>query len=99
MNKIMWMKSMNSFTVFVLAALLFIAVEVRADSLCFVEAGALYDINPTILRAIAKVESNFNPNAVNRNRNGTYDFGVMQINTSWANTLGLERWNTLGDPC
>jgi hypothetical protein len=93
------MKSMNRFIVFTLAALLFTAAEVRADSLCFVEAGALYDINPSILRAIAKVESNFNPKAVNRNRNGTYDFGVMQINSSWASTLGLERWSTLGDPC
>ncbi len=99
MNKMNMMKSMSRFTVFAIAALLFIAAEARADSLCFVEAGALYDINPAILRAIAKVESNFNPNAVNRNRNGTYDFGVMQINSSWAYSLGLERWSTLGDPC
>jgi hypothetical protein len=90
---------MNRFIVFVIAALLCIAAKVEAGSLCFEEAGAQYDINPSILRAIAKVESNFNPNAVNRNRNGTYDFGVMQINSIWAETLGLERWSTLGDPC
>lgn len=70
-----------------------------ADPLCFDEAGAQYGINPQILRAIAKVESDFKPRAINWNTNGSYDFGVMQINSSWAPTLGLERWNTLGDTC
>jgi soluble lytic murein transglycosylase-like protein len=79
--------------------LLLVAFEVQADPLCFDEAGAQYGINPQILRAIAKVESNYNPRAINRNTNGTYDFGVMQINSIWAATLGKERWNALGDPC
>jgi hypothetical protein len=78
---------------------LLIATGARADSLCFDEAGAQYGINPQILRAIAKVESNFNPRAINWNTNGTYDFGVMQINTSWGYALGKEWWSTLGDPC
>jgi hypothetical protein len=81
--------------VFLLAA----SGAVAADSLCFDEAGAKYGINPLILRAIAKVESNFNPRAINWNRNGSYDFGVMQINSSWGYTLGREWWSTLGDPC
>lgn len=59
----------------------------------------MYGINPLILRAIAKVESNFNPAALHRNTNGTYDFGLMQINSSWATVLGKERWNSLGDAC
>lgn len=70
-----------------------------ADPLCFDEAGDQYKINPQILRAIAKVESNYNPRAVNWNRNGTYDFGVMQINSTWGYALGKEWWSTLGDPC
>ncbi|MCL2761524.1 MAG: lytic transglycosylase domain-containing protein, partial [Desulfuromonadales bacterium] len=37
--------------------------------------------------------------AIGRNKNGTYDYGVMQINSSWAKTLGRERWNALSDPC
>ena len=78
---------------------LLVATGARADSLCFEEAGEQYGINPRILRAIAKVESNFNPRAINWNTNGTYDFGVMQINSIWAATLGRERWDTLGDPC
>lgn len=71
----------------------------RAEELCFEEAGVEYSINPQILKAIAKVESNFKPRAVNYNKNGTYDFGVMQINSSWYYTLGKEWWMTLGDPC
>ena len=61
--------------------------------------GGITACNPRILRAIAKVESNYNPRAINRNTNGTYDFGVMQINSLWASVLGKERWNSLGDPC
>ena len=82
-----------------LAVTLFLALGTNAHSFCFEEAGAQYGINPQILRAIAKVESNFNPNAVNKNSNGTFDVGLMQINSSWAATLGKERWNTLGDAC
>jgi hypothetical protein len=70
-----------------------------ASAFCFEEAGSLYGINPLILRAIAKVESNFNPAALHRNTNGTYDFGLMQINSSWASVLGKERWNLQGDAC
>lgn len=90
---------MGKITSFTIASLLFLTTGAQADQLCFDEAGAQYGINPLILRAIAKVESNFNPRAINWNRNGTYDFGVMQINTIWAPVLGIERWNTLGDPC
>ncbi len=66
---------------------------------CFTEAGRSYNIAPVLLWAIAKHESRFNPAAVNRNRNGTYDFGVMQVNSAWYRVLGHERWMSLGDPC
>ncbi|GFO58976.1 hypothetical protein GMST_13010 [Geomonas silvestris] len=85
-------------TICLIAALL-LAFSGKARAFCFEEAGAQYGINPQILRAIAKVESNFNPRAVHRNTNGTFDFGLMQINSSWAPTLGKERWNSLGDAC
>lgn len=73
------------------------AGETRA--FCFEEAGSLYNISPRLLRAIAKVESNFQPDAINRNTNGTYDYGLMQINSSWARVLGNDLWSSLGDPC
>lgn len=54
---------------------------------CFFSAGEYYGVNPHILMAIAKVESGFNPRAVNRNRNGSLDRGIMQINTLWDKHL------------
>jgi hypothetical protein len=90
---------MRIITSFTLAALLLITTGAHAESLCFDEAGAMYGINPLILRAIAKVESDFNSRAINWNTNGTYDFGVMQINSSWASTIGIDQWNRLGDRC
>jgi len=90
---------MVNIRVFFLTAILLVAVGTDAFPFCFEEAGAQYGINPQILRAIAKVESNFNPTAFNRNTNGSYDFGLMQINSIWAPTIGKERWKRLGDAC
>ena len=65
----------------------------------FEEAGQKYNISPVLLWAIAKVESGFNPVALNRNSNGTYDYGVMQINSSWHGQLGKDHWAKLNDAC
>jgi soluble lytic murein transglycosylase-like protein len=55
---------------------------------CWEEAAARYGVNPYVLYAIAKTESNLNPSAINRgNRNGTYDIGLMQINSGWLPEL------------
>lgn len=72
-----------------------------AESFCYQEAGASYGISPTLLHAISQIESNFNPVAINYNTNGSYDFGLMQINSSWEPTLrklGVP-WNSLANPC
>ncbi len=70
-----------------------------AYSFCFEEAGRLYGISPQLLMTIAYVESNYNPGAINKNKDGSYDFGLMQINSRWHYKLGHSRWMTLGDPC
>ena len=61
-------------------------------------AGERYGIPPALLKAIAQVESSLDPQAVNHNKNGSYDFGLMQINTYWQKTLG-DYWNEIADPC
>jgi soluble lytic murein transglycosylase-like protein len=84
---------------FVLVFGLTTAELVSAD--CFDTAAARHSVPADLLRAIACVESNFNAHAVNRNRNGSVDYGVMQINSSWLPELrkfGIEG-DHLWDAC
>lgn len=81
-----------------LTASTLIAMPLSAHSFCFEEAGNYYGISPQLLWSIAKTESNFNPNAINRNTNGSYDYGIMQINSIWSKKLG-KTWSELSDPC
>ncbi|WP_231502453.1 lytic transglycosylase domain-containing protein [Herbaspirillum sp. RV1423] len=70
-------------------------------SACWQEVANWYGINIHLLYAIAKTESNLNPSAMNKNKNGSYDIGLMQINSSWLPTLkkyGVEE-KQLKDPC
>lgn len=72
-----------------------------AHSMCFNEAAAYFQVSPQVLHAIAKHESGLNPNAMNRNTNGTYDIGVMQINSLWLpelSKIGIQ-YENLRDPC
>ncbi|HOI16662.1 MAG TPA: lytic transglycosylase domain-containing protein [Geobacteraceae bacterium] len=71
----------------------------NVSAFCFKEAGIEYGISPLLLRSIAQHESGMNPAAFCRNANGTYDYGLMQINSRWAKVLGTEHWMRLGDPC
>ncbi|WP_334473083.1 lytic transglycosylase domain-containing protein [Arsenophonus sp. PmNCSU2021_1] len=55
---------------------------------CFDKAGSYYQIDPDYLRAIARQESNFNPHA--KNKDGSLDLGVMQINSKTFNAIKNE---------
>lgn len=52
---------------------------------CWDEAAQRYGVSSQLLYAVAKVESHLNPKALNlshRQRTGSYDIGLMQINSS-----------------
>lgn len=70
---------------------------------CFDEAGKRYNVNPKLLESIAKVESSMNPKAMNySNSNGTYDIGLMQINSTWLKKLSefnITESDLINDPC
>ncbi|MBU0993391.1 MAG: lytic transglycosylase domain-containing protein [Proteobacteria bacterium] len=68
-------------------------------SYCFEEAGKKYGVSPVVLQAISKVESNYQIDAKNINRNKSEDRGHMQINSTHKKYLG-EGWEYLTyDPC
>lgn len=79
--------------------LLMLAANAYAS--CWVAASEEYGIPVSVLKAVAKTESGFNPAARNRNTNGTHDIGIMQINSSWLPRL--ERYGiteeSLKEPC
>ena len=80
---------------YLLAALLPLTVL----GFCFENAGNTYGINPTLLESIARVESNMNPRAINKNTNGTSDIGLMQINSAWLRSMSVTANDLLNDPC
>lgn len=54
---------------------------------CFAQAADKYGVPVALLKAIAVQESNGQAHAINRNRNGSFDIGLMQINSAWLPTL------------
>jgi soluble lytic murein transglycosylase-like protein len=68
---------------------------------CLQKASALHGVDLRLLKAVAKVESEYNPRARNSNKNGTGDTGLMQINDWWLPTLsqfGISK-SSLYDAC
>lgn len=87
-----------------LTALAVLAPAPAQAQACWKEAAQRYGISANLLYAIARVESNLNPKAVNRShaqRTGSYDIGLMQINSRHLSVLsrhGIQE-SDLFDPC
>lgn len=73
-----------------------------SDSFCFAEAAARYNVAPQLVWSISRHENpKQDPGAVNQNTDGSYDYGLMQINTIHEPALrraGIS-WESLADPC
>ncbi len=69
---------------------------------CFKNASLKYGVEVNIIRAVAVTESGMKASAKGSlNSDGTYDIGLMQINSSWINELsayGIDEQMLL-DPC
>jgi soluble lytic murein transglycosylase-like protein len=82
------------------SAALFLTPLAQAN--CFDLAAQRYQVPVQLLQAIAMQESGGRPDAINRsNANGSYDIGMMQINSFWLPRLarhGIQE-KDLFDPC
>src|SRR4051812_45901669 len=68
---------------------------------CWEAAAQRYQLEASLLYAIAATESGLNPRAENRNTNGSVDVGLMQINSTWLPTLARHgiHADDLWQPC
>lgn len=86
-----------------LGAVVFLWLPPSAQA-CWEEAAERYGVPSQLLYAIARVESGLDPRAVNRThlqRTGSYDIGLLQINSSHLPALrrhGIEEQD-LYEPC
>jgi soluble lytic murein transglycosylase-like protein len=68
---------------------------------CLDDAANYWGVPPLLARAIATRESHMRAEAVGRNKNGTRDIGLMQVNSSWLPRLaryGIKE-SDLFNPC
>jgi soluble lytic murein transglycosylase-like protein len=66
---------------------------------CIYTSAYSYRVNPLLLLAIAKTESGFNRYAINKNKNGTIDYGIFQINSSNLKRLKIHPSYVVNDIC
>lgn len=88
----------------ILSGMLAAAQGAAATTECWSQAAQQYGVSAELLYAVARAESDLNPSAVNlshKARTGTYDIGLMQINSSHLPRLaraGISE-KDLYDPC
>ncbi|WP_433739485.1 transglycosylase SLT domain-containing protein [Pseudomonas putida] len=74
----------------------------QAHAYCWNRAGEQHAIEPELLQAIADVESRQRADAINVNKDGSRDIGLMQINSSHLPRLsaqGITEQRLLDEPC
>lgn len=78
-------RGLSARVVAALVGMLALVLAMRPAQACWDQAAQRYGVAAELLYAIARVESNLDPRAVNRShvaRTGSYDIGLMQINSS-----------------
>ncbi|MEO8964322.1 MAG: lytic transglycosylase domain-containing protein [Gammaproteobacteria bacterium] len=68
---------------------------------CIIQAEAIYHVPVVLILSVMRQENGRNGQAV-KNKNGSYDLGVMQINTRWLPALsryGYTQEDLQYDPC
>lgn len=53
---------------------------------CINHAAVIYHVPATVILSVMKIENGRNGEA-NKNNNGTVDYGVMQINSTWLQSI------------
>ncbi|WP_145558550.1 lytic transglycosylase domain-containing protein [Yersinia mollaretii] len=85
-----------------LSAILFLS-PVIAQASCLSKAAIRWNVPEIILEAIIHQESGGQPDAININKNGSHDYGLMQINTINISTLKsmgiIDHEEMLMQPC
>ncbi len=74
----------------------------QSANYCWDNAETRYGVPAKLLVAIAKVETGINPSTVGKkNKDGSYDIGLMQINSGWLPKLSKYNIteNDLFKPC
>ena len=68
---------------------------------CWKEAADYHHVDMWLLYSMAWVESRHHSNSIGKNKNGSLDLGLMQINTLWLPTLAKHGISAqqLFDPC
>lgn len=74
----------------------------NANTDCWVFAAKRFNIEVKLLQAIAQVESRMVPTSIGKNKNGSRDYGLMQINSIHLDRLskkGISKSMLVSEPC